>query len=221
MNKAFILIIILSIVFIGTLPAQGNLVFGIKGGLNTSNIIGEHYDYEGQTDYITGFCAGAFFSYYFNDIFAIQPEILFTTKGMKFKYTYYTYTGIGVEVEKKKNLNYIEIPILAKYYIETQGIVKPHMYIGPYLGLKYSAKYSLKGEEYSENVSAQVSGEGKLDDINGIDLGIVIGGGFDLIPQGKLGIDVRYTVGLTKIRDYEGTSEKNSVISLMLGYSFR
>lgn len=208
------------ILFSASVSAQ-NLTGGVKAGLNISNIYGEHYDIpEEGTDCKIGFCAGAFFAYYFNDIFSIQPEVLFTMKGMKWQSEHET-QGIPVECNRKWNMNYLEIPVLAKLSITTKGSVKPNLFIGPYLGLKLSAKYWFECEGASGGASIREWGEGDIKDINSTDLGLVIGGGFDFaLSQGKLGIDVRYTMGLTRIRDYEGTSEKHGVISLMLGYSF-
>ena len=53
------------------------------------------------------------------------------------------------------------------------------------------------------------------------DFGLVFGGGVDFgLGKGYFTIDLRYTLGLTTISDFEDEDVKNGAFSLMLGYSF-
>ena len=81
---------------------------------------------------------------------------------------------------------------------------RTNFFIGPALSLKLSASSEFLGN------TSDVS-----DSFNSVDFGLVFGGAFDF---GGLVIEARYTRGLTSI--VEIGDAKNSVISVMLGYSF-
>ncbi len=213
-----LIITIFAIVAVFTLSfasvsAQG-LTAGLKGGMNIANLHGKGVKVieEGiGTDLVSkmGFCAGGFITYNINDMFAIQPELLFSMKGAK--------AEREIEGETAKlafNLNYLEIPVLAKLSIPTPGNVKPSLFVGPSLAIKLSGK--LKTEIAGE------SEEEDLEDLKSTDFGLVFGAGIDFaLGQGKLTVDARYTLGLTKADESEEELDiKNGAISIMVGYSF-
>jgi Outer membrane protein beta-barrel domain len=74
--------------------------FGAKGGVNFSNFGGDADD----ADMKVGFAIGGFAEVKFSDKFAVQPELLFTLLGAKRRDIY-------------ANLNYIAIPLMAKYFV--------------------------------------------------------------------------------------------------------
>ena len=117
-------------------------------------------------------------------------------------------------------LSYLEIPVLAKIAIPTQGSVKPVLIIGPSLSFKLSAEAEgeMEVEGYSESEEIDIS-----DEVSGVDFGLVFGAGVDvLLASGTLTFDARYNLGLTNVPDIEGESYdvKNAVISFMVGYAF-
>lgn len=187
---------------------------GLKGGITMANLYGnDAEDYEGYEDIKTkmGFCFGAFFTYNFTGMFAIQPEVFFTMKGAKSDETY----------SYKANLNYIEVPLLLKICFPTQSAIKPNLFVGPYAAIKQSFKYKA--------VIGDLSTEGDIEHTKSSDFGVVFGAGIDFglnfLGRGKLTIDGRYSMGLTTISDEEypdGTKVdvKNKVIAFLLGFSF-
>ena len=76
MKKIMIFLMILSFVFIGTLSAQGNLGFGIKGGLNMAKLTVEDTDIDMDPGFKLGPTFGGFVTYNLNDKLTIQPEFL-------------------------------------------------------------------------------------------------------------------------------------------------
>ncbi len=189
-----------------SVSAQG-LTAGLKAGMNIANLHGKDVKEVIGADLVSkmGFCAGGFITYNINDMFAIQPELLFTMKGAKIEEAGYKETI---------KLNYLEIPVLAKLSIPTPGNVKPNLFVGPSLAIKLSAK--VKWEEAGE------SGEEDLEEVKSTDFGLVFGGGVDFaLGQGKLTVDARYTLGLATADDSEEELDiKNGAISIMVGYSF-
>lgn len=215
-----IIITIFAIVVVLTLSsasvsAQG-LTAGLKGGMNIANLHGkdvEELEEEIGADLVSkmGFCAGGFITYSLSDMFAIQPELLFSMKGAKAEREI-----LGETMKVTIKVNYLEIPVLAKLSIPTPGNVKPSLFVGPSLAIKLSgkSKWEYAGESEEEDI----------EELKSTDFGLVFGAGIDFgLGQGKLTVDARYTLGLTKVHEPEEEEEidiKNGAISIMVGYSF-
>lgn len=201
-NKVCVITLFM-IISLGT--AEG-MRFGIKAGMNIADMQ-DHSPVD--TDSRIGFCGGGFLSLGLGDIFVIQPEVLYTQKGVKWdivpiwrelgQVTYY--------------LNYVEIPILFKVVLPIKGVVKPNLFLGPYFARNINGTYKMETSVTSE--------EFDYDEFTkDADRGIVMGGGVDfLLKKGKIVLDGRYALGWITTSEY-GLDDKNSVVSFMLGYSF-
>lgn len=189
-----------SSVFAGGLTGKG-----LKAGLNFANLHGDDVE---DLDSKMGFCAGGFITYSINDMFAIQPEVLFTMKGAKQEEEVW-----GETLKVTMSLNYLEIPVLAKLSIPSQGSFVPNLFVGPYLAIKLTGKAKVEYAGESE--------EEDIEDLKGTDFGLVFGAGVDFVlGSSKVTVDARYTLGLTTIDASEGEADvKNGVFSLMVGYS--
>jgi hypothetical protein len=158
-----------------------------------------------------GFCAGGFITFNITGMFAIQPEVLYTMKGSR-----YEEEILGETFKLWIKLDYLEIPVLVKIMAPSPGGVNPYLFAGPVFALKLSSK--MKAEYAGE------SAEEDIEDLKGTDFGLVIGAGVDFgfgaSGMGKMTLDVRYSLGLSTISDFEGDDVKNGVFSLMVGFSF-
>ena len=170
--------------------------FGIKGGLNMSTVVGGDVD---NTKSLVGFHVGGFAEIHVVEKFFIQPELLFSTQGTKFD------GPLGEDYDTK--LNYLNIPVLAKYYIVDK---KFSVEAGPQLGILLSAK---------------VDGEDIKDFTRSVDLGFNLGAGYNFTDN--LSIGLRYTLGLSPLSDKDIDNEddyydsaKNSNLALSLAYKF-
>ncbi|CAA9198870.1 hypothetical protein FLA105534_02325 [Flavobacterium bizetiae] len=193
----------------GMLHAQDNNVnteFGIKGGFNMSNLYGSGDDVD-DNNVLYGFNAGVYATLPISDFIAIQPEILFTTKGAKLEYNNALVSG-----DAKFKLNYIEVPLLVRVNI-TKNF---NVHAGGYASYLVSSKVKGDGDiSFDENVDT--------DDLNKFDAGIAAGVGVDFSP---LSIGLRYNYGLTTVgkeRTVAGTTytfpdAKNSNLTLYLSY---
>jgi len=196
--------------------AQKRIRIGLKAGVNFAKFniekdIGENIeDFAGGKPKVkTGICVGGFVTYRINNIFAVQPEVLLTMKGSKLEFD-----SDGTTDKDTWTLNYLEIPVLAKLSIPVWSN-RPHLFLGPALAIKLSAKREYEGggeEDFSEHVESA-------------DFGLILGGGLDFeLGRGRLSFDTRFTVGSTRIfkSEYSGEEldKKNGVGSLMLGYTF-
>ncbi len=144
--------------------------FGIKGGLNISSIVGEDVR---DANALVGFHVGGLAEIHVVEKFYIQPELLFSTQGAKFD------GGFGGDGDVK--LNYLNIPVLAKYYIVDK---KFSVEAGPQLGILLSAK--------AEDVDIK-------DDTKSADFGFNFGAGYNFTDNFSVGL--RYTVGLSPLWD--------------------
>lgn len=158
---------------------------GIKAGLGLANLYGDDVE---DTDIKLGFNGGAFVTYHFIPQFAIQPEIMFTMKGTKF-------SEDEADEDTKINLTYLEIPVLFKFTPQMEGNIKPNIFAGPALGILLSAK--VKNDDYDIDYDIK-------DGLKSIDFGLQFGAGVDFaLEKMKITFDARYSLGLTKMIDYE------------------
>ncbi len=97
--------------------------FGVKAGLNYSNVTGS----EIKTDAITNYHAGLVTEINLTKGFAIQPELLYSTQGA----TYKTATE-----DFKNELGYITIPIMLKINLSDSLMLE----LGPQAGFLLSEK---------------------------------------------------------------------------------
>lgn len=173
---------------------------GFKGSMNIATL----YDSDVETDSRIGLSAGIFTSLDIpNSPVSIQPELLYSQKGAK-----ETGTFNGDEYTVTTKLDYIELPVLAKFRFVNTEPMTPHVYFGPYLGYNLNAKAEVEGNGGSIGGNIE-------DSINDIDFGMVVGAGLE-IQQFLLG--VRYSPGFTEIGDESNNLDaKNSVISITAG----
>lgn len=169
--------------------------FGVKGGLNLTSFAGGNY-YDAKS--LVGFQVGGFAEIKIIERLAIQPEVLFSTQGAK--------QNGGALGDFDSKLNYINVPVLAKFYITKQFTVEA----GPQIGFLVSAKNN---------------GNDAKDGFKSVDTGFNFGAGYNFTDNVSVGL--RYTVGLSNIADYDVNSAqqyydspKNSVLALTLAYKF-
>jgi len=131
------------------------------------------------------------------NIFSAQAEVLYSRQGFERNYSY-----LGEEYQTLYKLDYINIPLLAKYYV-LKGF---SLEAGPQFSFLINDKIgnSLDDEER------------KNEEINNFDMGLAAGITFQF--NSGLFINGRYNHGFKEIfKDSEG---KNMVIQFGLGYKF-
>lgn len=204
-----------------SLSAQ-DVRFGVKGGLNLANLGGDFGIYDGyyggsDAEMKVGFHIGGVAEIKFSEKFAVQPELLFSNQGYKSKYSF-----AGASADYNVNLNYVNLPIMVKFF-PIQGL---SIEAGPQVGFLISAKDELNDFEISidpndpENVDTS-------DKYKTLDFGMNIGVGYEL-PSG-LFFAARYNIGVSKVDDTDdgfygilgsSLSRKNRVFQLSAGFMF-
>ena len=206
MNRTLSALVVLGLVAMLATPvvAIEMIHAGIKGGMTVANMNADPSDSE-LGDSRNGLALGGYVGIPLRATpITIQPEALFTMKGD-------SQEAGGVSSSMK--LDYIEVPVLAKASFMPMAPAKPSLFLGPSVAYNLSAKTAIEG-------TGLLDGEADVkDQMKSFDFGLVIGGGLDIPLAGgarSLGIDVRYTHGLTNTIDGDtGAEAKNSVISIM------
>ncbi|MDT0554985.1 porin family protein [Patiriisocius hiemis] len=187
--------------------APGEVRFGAKAGVNLAKLTGEDIE---DADGKTGFHIGGLVEVPVSEKFSIQPEIIFSQQGLQSKDQF----G-DVEVESKFKLDYINVPIMGKYYI-TDGL---SIQVGPQIGFTATAEQEVEVEGDGGN---ELEGtEDVSDSVSGTD--ISIGGGLEYRLTNGLFFQGRYMFGVSDVGDDDevfGDSLTNSVLSFSIGFSF-
>lgn len=199
--KKQILLIAVAIFSFSVMQAQ-DVRFGAKAGVNFASIGGDFTD---GVDGTTGFHIGGLVELMLTDNFSVQPEVLYSAQGAESEET-----DGGITVTSKLKLDYINIPIMAKYYV-TEGLA---LEAGPQVGFLASANSEVEfgGETEETDIS---------DFTSGLDLGVGAGASYRLDMGVFFG--ARYVLGLSNINDYDGSDDvkqQNNVIQVSVGYSF-
>lgn len=128
------------------------LNFGLKAGVNFANV----YDSEGEdfvADFKTGFAGGAFVTIPLGRFLGIQPEIMFSQKGMKASGSF----GL-VDYSVKSTKSYIDIPLLLA--------IRPADFISILVGPQFAFQVASKDKFELGNVSSENSSTESFDDLN-------------------------------------------------------
>jgi hypothetical protein len=203
MKKALIIIGLTIFVF-STVKAQKEINFGIKGGINFSNMTS---DYFAENNSKTGFNIGVIAEIPMGDKFSIQPEILYSTQGADVKIK----MNGGGPLLTKYSLNYILIPVLAKVYFSNNWSID----FGP------SFNFLINDKAFRPTLPDIIDGSDiisqKNADANGknFELSGVIGLSYKF--NGRFFGSARYIQGLT---DSVESDTKNSGFQLGVGYIF-
>ncbi len=167
-------------------------IWGVTAGGGISTLI--YTDLDKNPDPIFSYKIGASYMYLVSPDFAIQPELLFSSKGAKEEEK-------NANIDISMNLNYLEIPILAKYILEEN-----HIYIGTYLAFNLSATVT----------NNFLDKEIDLDGISTVDFGV--SAGYERKITQNIAADLRVNYGLTGIEDNGIGSIQN--LSVLLGFQY-
>ncbi|MFT3737483.1 MAG: porin family protein [Breznakibacter sp.] len=181
--------------------------FGIKAGLNLSNLKGEDESMDARVAPLFG----AFAEFGISDKLAFHPELVYSMEGAKDKYSEVE-AGYDYSSEETIKLGYLNVPLLLKYKIGS-GI---SVLAGPQVGFLLDAKSKWELSEDGENTSGTEDIKEYLKSTN---FGLSFGAGWEC--EKGIGIDARYNLGLSNIYDGEGDGEmKTKGFQIAVFYKF-
>lgn len=189
MKKIFTLIICLVITG-GVFAQEKGFSWGVKAGANFSDFIGKDAK---DTKMKVNLNAGIFTEFRFTEKFSVGPELVYSAQGASLG----KIDGTTYRVKAE----YINLPVMAKYYVADKFSIN----LAPQIGYAFS----MKGKAGSEKEKLD------KDSYNKFDFSIGVGGTYNF---GKFFADARYNFGLTKV--IKDSKTKNSVIQVGVGYRF-
>lgn len=173
--------------FAGTAQAQNGtgtpIDVGVTAGVNIATLGGSDVD---DADNLTGFMAGLSLVFPVSEIFAIQPELLYSRRGAK--------GSLDEGVTGELKLSYIDVPILARIPFGMNPALRPVLFAGP--AISFHVGCEIEGTDGSVSVEADC--EDVEFDVKSVEFSLIGGAGLDF---NNFGIFARYQHGLTSIDD--------------------
>ena len=159
--------------------------FGVKGGVNISTLNNEGWD---DTNAKIGFYVGGYMHAQVNEVFSIQPEILYNSVGAKYD---------NGDSSHTLTLDYISVPIMFQFEFI------PDFYLegGPQMGFLIRNQDKFKTENKTTTISDK-------DRFNAFDLSLGLGAGVRI--KYDLWITGRYLIGFTDVNKNGETSLENN-----------
>lgn len=181
----------------GAAQAQrGNVSLGLKAGASYSTLVGPQ---SGNPDGRFGFHAGGFANISITNLFAFQPEILYSQKGAKFP----------AVADAGPRFAYLDVPLA--FHVNVNGLF---FEAGPQVGFLLSAK-----QEFGP-VATDIKAT-----TNAVDFGYLAGLGYQ--RKSGPGIGLRYNGGFANTPKEQTVGNvtvqnkvRNSAFQLYLTYSF-
>jgi len=211
------MLVLCTLLLCATITAQTEKVkIGVKAGLNIASLTFDENELESSQK--TGFTAGIMAEIPLAKNFSVQPEVLYSQQGMKF-----SYSDIDVANSSYKStitLNYLNIPVMLKYYV-LKGL---SVQAGPQIGilLKSDNKYQDNFLGYDNHENYNLS-----DYTNAFDTSVNLGLGYQF--KDKFYVDLRYNISYSDVfkeansnGNYVINSDmRNRVFQITIGYFFK
>lgn len=197
--------------FLGLAVVAGSMAFaqqfGVKAGGDLSHLSGKDAK---ETNSRFGYYAGVFANVPVGKDFSIQPEVLYNSLGFK---------TIDAEINNTKltqsnSLDYVSIPVMVQYN------VVPNFYVeaGPEFSFLVAAKSKAKVSGSIAGINIPTASVSVKDAFNTFNFGMGIGAGYNFTKN--IGINARYTAGLTDIDKVDNASAKVNGLQLGVNYKF-
>ena len=174
-----------------TVSDQIEYHYGVVVGQNVATIKSKQGS---SQDVITGLVGGVALQVVWPKGFVVQPELLYSQKGV-------TFSGNGA----KFDMNYLEIPVKATYRLH-MAEVKPFVFAAPY------GAYAIKVAEDSNVANNEIT----PDQIKKMDYGIALGAGFDVW---KIQVSFKNSWGFAQVAD-KSYGIRNRVFTVSVGFLY-
>ena len=183
--------------------SAGDFTIQPKVGLNCSSVTSDN------TDYKAGFVGGVEAEYHVSPLVGLSAGILYSMQGYK--------SSGNFEIDGKDvtsgtftaKLDYVNIPILANFYVAKGLALKAGVQPGFNVNHKGKLEGQILGHDYSSD-SRTING------VKSFDFSIPVGISYEYM---NVCLDARYNIGCTKV--FDNGDGNNSVFQLTLGYKFK
>ena len=217
MKKTIIALMCL-ILTTGAAMAQKTFTFGPKIGVDYTHFWGKETTNGGMFNYQ----AGLFMEYRINDKFSIAPEVVFAAQGSKFDVAFIDKDPEGPYAAQfgvydrpgTFNMNYINVPVMLKYYVTPKLSID----FGPQIGFNVYSKATYGQDKYGLNKKETLC---RKEMTKSVDFGLGLGLTYNITEN--VFVQARYTLGLTNAFENKepwGAKEKNGNAQISIGFRF-
>ena len=172
-----------------TLRENGTITIQPKLGIGSGHISGE-WTGGGEAKGKSGFVFGAEGEYYLSPKFSAALGVNYAEQGWTLEFS-------GGSDEKVK-LNYLNVPLVANYYVAEGLALKAGVQMGFLLGAK------VDDVDYKENCKSTA-------------FSIPVGISYEFE---NIVVDARYNIGATKVNKYGSKDQRSDFLLVTLGYKF-
>jgi outer membrane immunogenic protein len=204
--------LLFTIAVISAINIHAQIQFGVKGGLNLSNLIQSSPVPEVAYNLKEGFNAGAFLNVPLSKHFGLQPEILYSGQGAKVNTNFENATS---------RLQYLSIPVLLRYNVSSSVFAE----IGPQAGFLLSARKKVHSTNYVTENPGDPLVDQPGDNINiksyykSVDFSGVIGLGYHFTH--RIGAAVAYKLSILNTLTSGSNPARHSVVQIDILYLFK
>lgn len=215
--------------------AKGEIEYGVRAGLNISDITGKYtgggMSVKADLKSLAGFHVGGVVGIPITNGFYLQPGLMFSSKGAR---DVYKDSGEGWSEKSVSKMFpvYMEIPVLASFRADIVDNVKLHVNVGPYFGIGLGGNVTGKYEWTEDGQSGSGKSDpyplfGKSDEnkergnMQRFDFGLSFGAGVALWQHYYVGL--KYDLGLVNmaVKDLANSVKyHNGTFAITLGYNF-
>jgi Outer membrane protein beta-barrel domain len=222
MKNARITLLIISLLFVQSVSysqSRQRWSFGPRVGLNLTNFVGSDAVNEQRNaidpdsrdnQLLPGLSAGVGFIYSDVSRFGAAVDLLYSQRGVQSK------TNLGsVATTYTNRINYLELPITARYFLNRSGNFRPNVFFGVVPALRLNS-YTREKAADGKDVKTVTT-----DLYRAADLGLTAGfqANFRVGDRQRFTADARYTHGITNVA-VNSTDLRNQMITIGLGYNF-
>lgn len=200
--KKFMLMLVAAMMATVSVKAQtaGEMYIKPMVGATASTIVGKDVK---DAKMRIGFAGGAEFGYQISNPFALTAGVVVAMQGANYKDSQFF-------KDQKVKFTYLNVPILANFYVTRGLAIKAGIQPGFLLSYKNS------GSEYYEDAwDSYEETDASKDHMKKFDLSIPVGLSYEF---SDFVIDARYNIGVTNLSKLDFGKPRNSVIMLTVGY---
>ncbi|MES1217145.1 MAG: porin family protein [Bacteroidota bacterium] len=201
MKTKIAILSLVTVLIISNARAQTNLSFGVRASVNFQNLTGKDFSGDKYSNKLkTGFNIGANVEIPVATDFYLQPGVIITTKGAKYK-----------NIDASTNLSYVEIPVNF-IYKPVLGNGRLILGVGPYAGI------AVGGKNKTGSISSDIDFGSQPGDTKRFDAGGNFLFGYEL--SNHLSAQLNAGLGLVNINNREEGDSKSSLKNTGFGVSF-
>ncbi|OUL64053.1 hypothetical protein B8T70_01965 [Flavobacterium sp. AJR] len=212
--KKYMLIICTLFLGVPIMAQSQKVKLGVKAGLNIASLNFDESELNSSSK--TGFTGGIMVEVPISKNFSLQPELLYSQQGTKVSFSDSDVTNSNYKSTIK--LNYLNIPLILKYYV-LEGL---SIQAGPQIGilLKANNKYQDNFLGYENHDNFNLKGYS-----SGVDTSLNFGLGYQF--KDKFYADARYNISYSNVfkesdvNYFINNDMKNRVFQISIGYFFK